>query len=158
LRAGPQDLPWSPLLLWLTLAVHWLLGSAVFAFRLPLGQALGAGLVGTAVLVAMTVSLLYINRLQGRTVQSVTALAGADVIVGLAALPVTASLHGTSDQTGPSGITALLFLIILCWNLTVTGHVLRHSLNAPLALGIVIALIFYILSVNVLHALFPAIG
>lgn len=158
LRLKPQDLPWSPLLLGITLAAHVALGAMVFAFRLDPVRALGAGLAGTALLAAMTASLLYVNGLGARTTQTLTALAGADVVIGVAALPVTAWLHGYQDEGAASGLPGLLFLLLLGWNLGVAGHILRHALNAPLPLGIVIALVFYVLSVNVLHAMFPGMG
>jgi hypothetical protein len=158
LRLKPQDLPYSPLLMGLMLAAHWVLGVVLFAFRLPPAQALAAALVGTVLLCAMTVSLLYLNRMPARAVQTVTAMAGADVVVGIAALPVTAWLHGSLTDGAASGIPGLLFLLLLGWNLAVAGHVLRHALNAPLPLGIVVALVFYVLSVTTLNSLFPAMS
>ncbi len=158
LRNRPQDLPWSPLLLALVLAAHALLGVVLFSFRLPLAQALGAGLAGSALLAVMTVSLLAVNRLMPRAVQTLTALAGADVVVGIAALPVTAWLHGDLEGGAASGLPGLLYLVLLGWNLAVAGHVLRHALDAPLALGVVIALVFYVLSVSVLNGMFPGIA
>jgi len=158
LRLKPQDLPWSPVLMGLTLAAHYLLGVTLFLFRLPLPHALLAAAASTALLCAMTVSLLYLNRLQARCVQTVTAMAGADVVVSVAALPVTAWLHGALSDGAASGVPGLLFLLLLGWNLTVAGHVLRHALSAPLPLGLVIALVFYVVSVNILHALFPGMS
>jgi len=158
LRLRPQDLPWSPVLLGLTLCVHAVLGVVLFLFRLPLLESLLAAIASTTLLCVLTVSLLYVNRLQARAVQTVTAMAGADVVVGIAALPVTAWLHGSLDEGAASGLPGLLFLLLLGWNLTVAGNVLRHSLSAPLPLGIVIALVFYVISVNVLHALFPGMA
>ncbi len=158
LRIRPQDLPHSTLLMGLALGAHLLLGVMLFAFRLPPLQALMAAATGTVLLCAMTVSLLYLNRLQARILQTLTALAGADVVVGMAALPVTAWLHGSLDDGAASGMPGLLFLLLLGWNLAVAGHVLRHALSAPLPLGIVIALVFYVLSVTVMQALFPGMA
>ena len=158
LRSKPQDLPYSQVLMGLTLGAHFLLGVTLFLFRLPLLDALLAAAASTVLLCLMTVSLLYLNRLQARCVQAVTAMAGADVMVSIAALPVTAWLHGELSSGAASGLPGLLFLLLLGWNLTVAGHVLRHSLSAPLPLGLVIALVFYVVSVNILHALFPGMS
>ncbi len=158
LRLRPQDLPVSTLLMGLTLGGHVLLGVVLFAFRMPLPEALLAAVTGTALLGAMTVSLLYVNRLQSHWLQTLTALAGADVVVGMAALPVTAWLHGSLDEGAASGLPGLLFLLLLGWNLAVSGHVLRHALSAPLPLGIVVALVFYVLSVTIMQALFPGMA
>ena len=158
LRLRPQDLPHSLLLLSLALTAHWMLGVLLFAFRLPAPKAILAGLVGTLLLMVMTVSLLYVNRLMARAVQTLTAMAGVDVVVGVAALPVSAWLHGNLESGAASGMPGLLFLLLLGWNLAVAGHVLRHALNAPLPLGIVVALVFYVISVTILNNLFPGMG
>jgi len=156
LRCGPQDLPASMFLLKLTLAAHALLGVLMFANRLSLVQALLAGAISTLVMCALTASLLFANRRSARIVQTLTAMAGSDVVVGIVALPVAAWLHGTVDGAVASGLPGLLFLVLVVWNLVVAGHVLRHALSSPLPLGIVLALVLYMLSVNVMHALFPA--
>jgi hypothetical protein len=157
LRRRPQDFPWSPLLLALTLSAHWLVGVVVYSFRMPVASAAAAALVGTTLLCVMTVSLLAVTRLLSRAVQTLTALAGADVVLGVVALPVVAWLYG-DHEGGPSGLPGLLHLALILWSLAVAGHVLRHALDAPLPLGVVIALVFYVLTVNLLYGMFPGIA
>ena len=156
LRGKPQDLPASLFLLKLTLGAHALLGVLMFANRLSLPQAVLAGIASTLIMCVLTAALLFANRRAGRIVQTLTAMAGSDVVVGLAALPVTAWLHGAVNDAAPSGLPGLLFLLLLIWNLVVAGHVLRHALSSALPLGIVLALVLYMLSVNVMRVLFPA--
>ncbi len=158
LRKRPQDLPGSRLLLALALGAHVVLGCAVFAFRLAPGEAVAAALVSTALLVVMVVSLLYINRVVTRATQTMTALAGADVVIGVTALPVMAWMHGNADAAQASGLPGLLFLVLLFWNFAASGHVLRHALGSPFPVGIVVALVFYVLTLNVLVSLFPEMG
>ena len=154
LRGKPQDLPASSLLLKLALSAHVLLGVLMFTTRLALPQAL-LGAVSTALMCALTASLLFAHRRSARIVQTLTAMAGSDVVVGIAALPVTSWLHGTGDGAAASVLPGLLFLLLVVWNLVVAGHVLRHALSSPLPLGVVLALVLYMVSVNVLNALFP---
>jgi hypothetical protein len=158
LRRRPQDFPWSPLLLAMVLAAHWLLGVVLFSFRMPVASAVAAGLVSSTLLCVLTSSLLAVNRLLPRLVQTLTALAGADVVVGVVARPVTAWLHGDLEGGAASGVPGLLYLLLLGWNLAVVGHVLRHALDAPLPLGVVIALVFYVLSVSIMNGMFPGIA
>ena len=158
LRMRPQDLPWSPFLMYLALAAHWLMGAVMYSFRLPVLAAAMAALVGTLVLCMLTVSLLYVNRLQSRAVQTLTSLAGAEVIVGVVMLPVAAWLHGLEARSAATGLPGLLQLLLLAWSLTVSGHVLRHALDAPFPLGIVIALVFFVIAVSVITTLFPGIA
>ena len=156
LRSKPQDLPASMFLLKLTLLAHILLGVLMFTSRLSLPQSLLAGIASTLIMCALTTSLLFATRHSGRTVQTLTAMAGSDVVIGVAALPVTAWLHGTLDEAAGSGLASLFFLLLVAWNLIVAGHVLRHALSSSLSLGVVLALLLYIFSVNVMHMLFPA--
>lgn len=160
LRLKPQDLPPSPLLMGLTLVAHFVLGTALFLllFKLPALQSVLASATGTILLCVMTLSLLYLNRLQARAVQVITALAGADVLVSVASLPVSTWLQMALASGASGELPGMLFLLLLGWNLTVAGHVLRHALSAPLSLGLLVAVAFYIVSVNILRALFPGIA
>ena len=158
LRYKPQDLPASNLLLKLALSAHVVLGVLMFTYRLALPQALLAGAVSTLLMCALTASLLFANRRAARIVQTLTAMAGSDVVVGIAALPVTSWLQGPLDGAAAGGLAGLLFLLLVAWNLIVAGHVLRHALSSSLPLGVVLALVLYILSVNVIHAMFPGMA
>lgn len=158
LRGTPQDLPSSLFLLTLTLIVHAILGVFMFTTRLPLSESILAGLASSLVMCALTASLLFANRRSARIIQTLTAMAGSDVVIGVAALPITAWLHNIADGPAASGIPGFLFLALVVWNLVVAGHVLRHALSGPLPLGILLALVLYMLSVNIMHALFPAMS
>lgn len=154
-RRSPQQLPESTLLLWLVLSAHALLGVLLFAHRFPVGEALVAGVAGTAILCALTVSLLAINRLRSRLIRTLTALAGVDVVIGLLALPISGWLQHAMTGGATDGVAAMLFLCLLVWNLGAAGNVLRHALSAPLGMGLVLALIFYVVTVSVMNNLFP---
>jgi hypothetical protein len=154
-RRKPQDLPQSLLLLWVVLAAHALMGFAFFMQRIGAFEALLAGMCGTTLLALLTASLLALNGLRARIVRTLTALAGIDLVIGVVALPVSIWLHLGLDGGAVDGLASLLFLLLLAWNLGAAGHVLRHALSAPLAMGVVIALIFYVVSESVLTRLFP---
>ena len=158
LRSRPQDLPGSRLLLALALGAHLVLGCGVYAFRLPAGEAIGAALVSTTMLVVLVVSLLYINRVMARVMQTMTALAGTDVVIGIAALPVLAWTHANTDALQASGLPGLLQLVLMFWNFAASGHVLRHALGAPFPVGIMVALMFFVMTLTVLVGLFPDMG
>jgi hypothetical protein len=161
LRIAPQDLPASPFLLQLLLALHALIGALHFMQGNDALTALIAGLSGTAVLAALTATLLYLNGLRQRLVQTLTALAGVDVVIGVLSLPLSGWLRRAAEasaQQPPAtgdGAATILLLGLLLWNLGAAGHVLRHALSAPLAMGVVLALIFYVVSMTCLSLLLP---
>ena len=155
LRRAPQDLPSSDLLLWLVLVTHTVSGILLSVVTLSFGQALLAGIMDTLLLAGLTVSVLYIHRLYDRFKQTLTALAGAGTVLGLLALPITGWFHAARSADGDTSGPILVLLVLIGWSITVAGHILRHALSTVFILGIVVALIFYWISINIMNRLFP---
>ena len=158
LRMGPQDLPSSPALLALVLFSHTLVGAFVSAVNLRFGQAIAAGVTDTALLCGLTIALLMLQKLRERTVQTLTALAGAGTVIGFLAWPVNLWLHNVHVAYEPSPAPVALLLAMLGWSLVVSGHILRHALSAPYYLGLLVSIAFYWISVQILNRLFPIGG
>jgi len=155
LRLKPQDLPASGTLLALVLVTHTLVGMAVAAVNLRFGQAVAAGVIDTALMCALTTGLLMLRTLRERTVQTLTALAGAGTVIGFLAYPVSLWLHGAHEANESSPALGVLLLAVLGWSLTVSAHILRHALSAPFYVGLLISVAFYWISVRILSGLFP---
>ena len=155
LRMKPQDLPSSSILLALVLLAHTLMGVIVSAVNLRFDQALAAGIIDTALLCGLTVALLMLQKLRERTVQTLTALAGAGSVIGFLAYPVSLWLHDADVENEPSPALVAFLLAMLGWSLAVSGHILRHALSAPYYLGLLVSVAFYWISVQVLNSLFP---
>ena len=158
LRVKPQDLPSSSILLALALFAHTLMGVVVSAVNLRFSQALAAGVVDTALLCGLTLVLLILHRLRERTVQTLTALAGAGSVIGFLAWPVNLWLHNVHVAHEPSPAPVALLLAMLGWSLAVSGHILRHALSAPYYLGLLVSVAFYWISLQILNRLFPISG
>ena len=155
LRMTPQDLPSSGTLLALVLVAHTLVGVAVAAVNLRFGQALAAGVIDTALMCGLATGLLMLRTLRERTVQTLTALAGAGAVIGFLAYPVSLWLHGAHEANEPSPALGVLLLAVLGWSLAVSAHILRHALSAPYYVGLLISVAFYWISVRILSNLFP---
>ena len=155
LRMKPQDLPSSGTLLALALAAHTVVGVAVAAVNLGLPAALAAGVVDTALMCGLTAGLLMLRTLRERTVQTLTALAGAGSVIGCVAYPVSLWLHDAHQAQEPAPVLSVLLLAVLGWSLTVSAHILRHALSAPFYIGLLIAVAFYWISIRILSGLFP---
>jgi len=155
LRMKPQDLPASGTLLALALAAHTVAGAAVAAVNLRFGQALAAGVVDTALMCALTTGLLMLRTLRERTVQTLTALAGAGTVIGVVAYPVSLWLHGAQEANAPAPGLAVLLLAVLGWSLTVSAHIFRHAISTPFYIGLLVSITFYWVSIQVLSGLFP---
>jgi len=154
LRQGPQDLPASGILLGITLGAHTLMSMLLANISLSATSAVLSGLLDSILLVGLTGTLLYVQKRNARIVQTLTALAGTGTIITLLALPLSGWLHG-ADQAGGGGLALLLLLILTGWSLAIAAHVLRHALSVPYFMGLVLAVVFYWISISVFRALFP---
>ena len=155
LRMKPQDLPASGMLLAVVLAAHTLAGVAVAAVNLRFDHALAAGIIDTALMCALTAGLLMLRTLRERTVQTLTALAGAGAVIGFVAWPVSLWIHSAHQTNEPAPALAVALVLVLGWSLTVSAHILRHAVSAPFYIGLIIAIAFYWISIRVLNGLFP---
>ena len=155
LRQGPQDLPTSGILLAITLTAHTVMSILLSNVALSAVNALFSGVVDTLLLVVLTGALLYAKQRNARIIQTVTALAGTGAIITLIALPVSGWLHGADQAAGEGGFALLLLLFLTGWSLAVAGHIFRHALSVPYFLGLVLAAVFYWISISVFRALFP---
>ncbi|MGI9333913.1 MAG: hypothetical protein ACR2RL_12255 [Gammaproteobacteria bacterium] len=156
LRMRPQDLPFSHLLLGIALVAHTLVSVVGSATAYPLNQAIVAGAVETIVLVTLVAALLLAQSHRERLVQTLTALAGANAVLGFVALPVIGLLPESSDAVNVSGVAnvaRIVLLVLLCWNVAVMGHVLRHALSIGMAFGMVLSVVFVWLYWSVLDML-----
>jgi hypothetical protein len=155
LRAAPQDLPASRVLLGSVLGFYllfaWLLAIPAYGQA----RALLVALLDTAVLMAFIQALLYLLGRSARILQTLTAMAGAGSLLGLLALPLV--LWGQPSQAGEqlSGLLLYAWLLLLVWNLVVAGHILRHALSTSLGIGIGVALLYALFSMQIVAALFP---
>lgn len=158
LRQGPQFLPNSVILLAIALTAHTVMSILLANVSLSVFSAVFSGIVDTTLLVVLTVTLLYVQRRNARVIQTVTALAGTGAIITFVALPISGWLHGADPSAGEGGFALLLLLILTGWSLAVAGHIFRHALSVPYFLGLILAVVFYGISISVFRALFPVVG
>ncbi|NOR52452.1 MAG: hypothetical protein GQ470_07525 [Gammaproteobacteria bacterium] len=126
LRMAPQAIPESRVLLVLMITGHFGIGLGLAVSTLSIDGAAISALVGTAVMVAFVYLILMMRGTRQRFVQTITALAGCEILVGLVALPITYAFHAGG---GESGLIALLSLLIFAWNIMIAAHIFRHAFN-----------------------------
>ena len=155
LRAAPQDLPASRALLGITLGLYllfaWLLAIPAYGQA----RAVWVALLDTALLIVFIQLLLYLLGRGTRILQTLTAMAGCGSLLGLLALPLVLWGQPTQAEEQVSGLLLYAWLLLLVWNLFVTGHILRHALSTSLGIGTGVALLYALFSMQILAALFP---
>jgi hypothetical protein len=155
LRQGPQHLPTSTILLAITLAAYTLLTVLLSTASLSVAGALLWGIINTLLMAALTATLLYMQRRGVRVIQTLTALAGTGAVITFIALPIFGWLHGADHAASEAAFAWLLAVFLTLWSLAVSGHIIRHALSIPFFFGLVIAVIFYVISISVFRTLFP---
>ncbi len=158
LKAGPQDLPAKPGFLGLVLAGYVLVDILISRINFTPGIAVAVSLLDALLLATFVQLVLRIRAKPERFNQTLAAMAGTGLLLGLLAVPVIQGLSAAqlADQAA-SGL-ALLWLAILIWSLLILGHILRHALEVKLATGIGIGVLYSLLSVMIVRSLFPDAG
>jgi len=156
LRAGPQHLPASPLLLAGAVAAaaisSLLLANETFAPGVAVGRtALDLGL--TALLLF---ALLHYNGLADRFRQSFTAACGTGAILALLTWPLFRLVMAGGEGDGSAVAAMVGVLLIVGWNIVVLGHILRHALDTGLGRGIALALVYLLILTLIGEWLMPA--
>ncbi len=140
LKMGPQAIPASRVLLVLMVVGHFAIGVTLAATSISIDGAAITALLGTAVMLAFVYLILIMKGMQPRFVQTITALAGCEALIGLVALPMTFLFH---TGGGESGLLAILSLLIFAWNIVVAAHIFQHAFNITSQQGVFYA-VFYI--------------
>jgi hypothetical protein len=152
-RLGPQDLPASQNLFIGALLLYALISTIIGGFELPPERALLSAIVELVLMLGMIRMMLWVRDLWPRFQQTVTALLGTGVLFGFVAVPLMwwqSQYAQPMDAFAPS----LLIFILFAWSVAVTGHILRHALNTPFYVGVLLSLLYTYVSITILRALF----
>lgn len=143
LRRGPEDMPYAPQLLMGLILASVLLDMALGAALGVEGSILPRSLMSTALILGLCWTALTARGLGARFVQAASALIACAMVFSLLMLPI-AALTGAPPET-PEQLTPVQVLLawtalaVIVWKLSVDAHILRHALNAPFALGFLLA-------------------
>jgi hypothetical protein len=158
LKRAPQDLPYAPVQL-ATLSVVVAALAILVARNL---QGIAEPVPQVVVAMALTLGLpwiaLRIARHQARFVQTAMALMGINIVFMLLQVPLILLMGKVPEDPNQwnglqLGIGWLLILLFV-WNLMVHGHILRHALDLPMRLGLLIAAVFFAIEIVALKTLF----
>ncbi|MGQ0799100.1 MAG: hypothetical protein ACT4NL_03175 [Pseudomarimonas sp.] len=136
LRRAPQDLPYSPALA-RGLIVAGVGIDLLYTTLIDFPQALPRIFLSLVLLLLMPWLLLGLRDRRSRYVQTLTALAGAGLVLSAVSLPMAlffADLPAFVPGTKPTPQQALFSLItltMLSWKLVIGGHIFRHALDWP---------------------------
>lgn len=153
LRKGPQDVPAAPWLLRLLLPAYVVVNVLILLLNGDLSTALLQISVDFVLLAGFSWPLLYFAGKPARFRQTLCALIGTDTLISFFAIPAVASL---SSQATDLAYIAMLLLMV--WHWLVSGHIFRHALDKPLFFGLGLALLYILISSQVMALLFPVVS
>lgn len=157
LQSGPADAPRSLNLSVQTLLAYLSIGWLISMLHLEFYEGLLSSLIDMVLLIAMTGGLLAVRGYTARLQQTLTALMGAGILLGILALPLLLWLDTTAQQTGLSPRLASLLLIgLMMWSIAVTAHIMRQALSVTFTVGVLVAVIYALVSIQVMNFLFSA--
>jgi len=151
-KKGPQDVPASGFVLKLLLPMYVAVNYLILLMNGALSTALLQILTDFALIVLFCWPLLYFSGKSHRFPQTLNAMVGTDVIISLCALPAIATLN-----THANDLAYFTMLALVLWHWLVSGHIMKHALDRSLFFGLGLALLYIMLSSQVMAALFPEI-
>ncbi|MCB1554383.1 MAG: hypothetical protein KDJ14_11310 [Xanthomonadales bacterium] len=155
--AGPQDLPHNPALT-RNLVLASALSGLLFTVLMDAAQPLPQVLLAVLLLLAVPHVLLDLRGRRERYTQTLAALAGTDALFTLGFLPL--ALVAQRDlPVEPGGdldpaqlALGWAMLAVFVWKLVVVGHVFRHALEIPRAVGVLLALAWFAAELTLVQA------
>ncbi len=151
LRIGPQDLPSSKILLGLTLIIYTTISLMLSIIQISLAKALLSAIIDTSLLIILIGSLLYIASRAARFTQTITALAGINIIFGIPTIPLVFMIGQKGLSNNQADLLVLLLFVVVIWNFIVYAHILRNSLEIPMFASFALTILISILTFSVLN-------
>ena len=154
-RKGPQDLPASGFLSGLSLACYVLVSFLVASSSSGIVAGVQLAALDVVMLIVFVSVLLYLQTKTERLGQTLSAMAGSGSLMGLFAVPLVLLVDPglPADQLSPLLIGSWLSLLV--WNIFVMAHIMRHALSTSFAVGLGAAVLYALVSMQIVATLFP---
>ncbi|MEZ5460895.1 hypothetical protein [Dokdonella sp.] len=161
-RGGPQDLPYSGALLIALLGASVMLDYGSGSLLGYDDTLLARSLLSISLLMALCWTALSIRGLANRFVQTATALVSCSMAFSLLILPLAwffGNPQGEDVILTPAQVLIVwLGLGVLFWKVAVDAHVVRHAIDAPYWLGLLLAVSWAIADFALSRALFSEVA
>ena len=151
LKKGPQDIPYSPLLLKLLCLFYAVVRFLMLALHAETFNALLQIIVEIFLTLGFSWMILFVDGALNRFNQVSCALLGTDTLINFLALPGVMTL-----ETGRGGL--LVFAVLLgfvAWQCTVIAHIINHALDQKLLFSFGLAILYLLASYGIITFIFP---
>ncbi len=155
LRAGPQDVPAASVVVVLAGVAYVGIGILVALVSYTPVQALLWAALDTLLLGAVAYLGLRWRGHTRRFPQTFSALTGSGALLSLVSWPFMLMLLRLPEGDADAALPSLLIVLLMFWSIAVIAHILRHALSSSYAMGVLLALLYAIVSWNLGTLLFP---
>lgn len=151
LQKGPQDVPYSNVLLLTTIIAYAVMGFLMLYIESGWYNAVLQVAAGALSLLVFAKILLAVARKSERFVQTSIALFGTDALISFFALPIMAGM-----RTGRVSLLAFASLLgLMIWHWLIIAHIVRNALSDSFSFGLGIAFLYIMASYWIMTQLFP---
>ena len=158
LRAGPQMLPKSGLLLGLVMLIFAVISAIAYGMRYDLQVVSAAVVVELAMLSTFVAAVLTLYGRSERIVQTLTALVGCGAMIGLVMLPLQVLFIQAELNQQQGAQHVLIVLLFLIWEVLIRGHIFRHALDRGLTFGLMLSITYFWLALEIMKRLLVGLG
>ena len=155
LRRAPQADPVSKTALGWSLVAYLTMDLLQARTSSDWSTSLGMTTLDTLIMILFSWSVLRLTKKTARYMQTLTALAGTGVVLGLVGLRLIQQAAQAHLDEGPAGTLVLGWLMLLVWSISVQAHIYRHALSMRYGAGLLVAGLQMILAISLLETLFP---
>ena len=149
LRAGPEDLPHSYVLLGLTIIVNFSISVLIGSMDHNIKIASISSIVALFFAFAFTKILLL--RKPERFLQTFCAMLGVDIIISIAAIPSIYSLAFLNPGEAAESFFKLTGLALFVWVVIVYGFIFSKALSSMMGYGITISVGYALLTIMIVN-------
>ena len=158
LNKGPQDLPYSSVLMRLCLIVYFVTGIPGLVISIDFQYAVFAMALDVIVLLLFVYVCLQSFAKLERFVQSVIALASIGVVFQIIVLPMLYNFNADPEAAEAMLSLSLLLLMFVSWNLAVYAHVFRESFGVRLPVAMILTVCYIVISLLARKIIFPELS
>lgn len=149
-RKGPQDAPASQTLLQLSVAAYFV----VSLLQTLLENEWQDGLLQVPLQALILLAFVWVSLTAAgkpnRLLQTLTAMFATDALLSCFALPLQVLLQINPEAS----LVHLAMLLLMLWHMGVIGHILHHALSQSLAIGVALAFVYIVFTVQIVVMLF----
>lgn len=157
-RKSPQDVPKSLVLQYMVMFVYVSISFLMLYMSQPWFKSLLQ--VGLEIILVWVFckTILFLAKKTERFQQTFTALIGIDALISFIAFPALSVLATPMPEGSEIPVLAFfIFVALILWHWVVTGYIVHHALSEPFSFGLGVALLYLILSHQIIGLVFPEV-